>query len=65
MEFWLILVLLSLIMYWLLQRSMGKMTRTPIWLYWLAVMMPTFMWLAWAYFAGEDRPLPILIVIIY
>ena len=64
MEFWLILVLLSLIMYWLLQRSMGKMTQTPIWLYWLALMMPTFMWLAWAYFAGEDRPLPILIVII-
>lgn len=64
MKLWLILIVLSLTTYLLLQRTTGKMTQAPVWLYWLAVMMPSFIWLAWAYFVGEDQPLPILIVII-
>ena len=64
MEFWLIFIILSLTMYLLLQRSMANKTRLPVWTYWLAMMMPTFIWIAWAYFVGEERPLPVLVVII-
>ena len=64
MKLWLILILLSLIVYLLVQRSTSKITKTPVWLCWLAIMLPTFVWLAWAYFVGEDRPLPILLIIV-
>ena len=64
MKLWLILILLSLIIYLLIQRSISKVTTTPAWLCWLAIMLPTFTWIAWAYFVGEDQPLPILLVIV-
>ena len=64
MKLWLILILLSLIIYLLIQRSISKTTKTPAWLCWLATMLPTFVWLAWAYFMGEDQPLPILLIVI-
>ena len=64
MKLWLILILLSLIVYLLVQRSTSKITKTPVWLCWLAIMLPTFVWLAWAYFVGEDQPLPIFLIII-
>ena len=64
MKLWLILILLSLLIYLLIQRSISKITTTPAWLCWLAIMFPTFIWIAWAYFVGEDQPLPILLVIV-
>ena len=64
MKIWLILILLSLIIYFLIQRVTSKVTKTPVWLCWLAIMLPSFIWLGWAYFVGEDQPLPVLLVVV-
>lgn len=43
MFFWLWLCLLGLMIYFILDRSVRKITRTPIWLLWLVMMTPPFL----------------------
>lgn len=64
MKLWLILILLSLITYYLVQRSVSKITKTPVWLCWLVMMFPAFIWTAWASFFGEERPLPLVLIVL-
>ncbi|MBE9166189.1 site-2 protease family protein [Pleurocapsales cyanobacterium LEGE 06147] len=64
MKLWLILILLSLITYYLVQRSVSKITKTPVWLCWLVMMLPAFIWTAWAAFFGEERPLPLVLIVL-
>jgi membrane-associated protease RseP (regulator of RpoE activity) len=64
MKLWLILILLSLITYYLVQRSVSKITKTPVWLCWLVMMLPAFIWTAWASFFGEERPLPLVLIVL-
>ncbi|ACK72377.1 peptidase M50 [Gloeothece citriformis PCC 7424] len=63
MEIWLILSVLGFITYFLLQRNVAKMTRTPIWLIWLVMMTPPIIWGVWWQFNGEDQPMPPLLLI--
>ncbi|AFZ36311.1 peptidase M50 [Stanieria cyanosphaera PCC 7437] len=66
MKLWLIVILivLSLITYFLVQRNVKNITTTPVWLCWLVMMFPAFIWTAWTYFAGENQPIPIVLVVI-
>ncbi|MDJ0533456.1 MAG: site-2 protease family protein [Xenococcaceae cyanobacterium MO_207.B15] len=64
MKLWLILILLSLITYAVVQRSVSSTTKTPVWLCWLVMMFPAFIWTAWIYFVGEDPPIPIMLIIV-
>lgn len=63
MEIWLILIVLGFITYFLLQRSVAKMTQTPIWLIWLVMMSPPLIWGAWWLVNGQDKPMPPLLLI--
>ena len=64
MKLWLIIILLSLITYAVVQRSVSSITKTPVWLCWLVMMFPAFIWTAWIYFVGEARPIPIMLLIV-
>jgi membrane-associated protease RseP (regulator of RpoE activity) len=63
MEIWLLLGLLGSITYVLLQRSVAKITRTPIWLIWLVMMTPPIIWGVWWTINGQDQPMPPLLMI--
>ncbi|KAF3885666.1 MULTISPECIES: site-2 protease family protein [Nostocales] len=57
MTFW-FLLLLGLITYLMVQRSVSKITRTPVWLLWLVLMTPAFLWTAWTAIYGGQQPPP-------
>jgi membrane-associated protease RseP (regulator of RpoE activity) len=59
MKLWLVLIFLSPIAYFVVDRSVRHKTTTPVWLCWLVIMMPSFIWTAWTYVFGETQPLPL------
>ena len=59
MKPWLILIVFSPIAYILVQRSVKNITNTPVWLCWLVMMLPAFIWTTWAYVFGEEQPIPL------
>lgn len=60
--FW--LVLLGLLTYFIVQRSVANVTKTPVWLLWLVMMMPAFVWTAWVIFNQDDQRIPLLLLIL-
>ncbi len=58
MLLWLWLLLLGLITYWVLQRGVASVTRTPIWLLWLVMMTPALIWSTWQLIYGTQKPIP-------
>lgn len=60
--FWLILFLLGALTYFAVRQSAGSITRTPIWLLWLVMMVPAFVWTAWVLVAGNIESIPILLL---
>ncbi|MDY6939786.1 MAG: site-2 protease family protein [Cyanobacteriota bacterium] len=62
MNFWLLL-LLGLLTYIILQRSVPRITRTPIWILWLVMMTPASILTIWALVYGEDANLPAILAI--
>jgi len=64
MDFFLIFLLLAGITYLLVRRSASGLTSTPIWLLWLVVMTPAFIWGLWFLLMGEEEPIPILLILI-
>ena len=59
MKLWLILIILSPIAYFIVDRSVRDKTTTPVWLCWLVIMLPSFIWTGWTYAFGEEQPLPL------
>ena len=59
MKLWLILIILSPIAYLIVNRSVKDKTTTPVWLCWLVIMLPSFIWTGWSYAFGEEQPLPL------
>ena len=57
------LILLGIVTYFAIQRSVSGLTRTPVWLLWLVMMMPVLLWLAWLAIAGESKPIPIVLLL--
>lgn len=64
MKLWLVLIFLSPIAYFVVERSIKHKTTTPVWLCWLVIMMPSFIWTAWTYIFGESQPLPLPVYLI-
>lgn len=60
---WLSLLLLSLITYFIVQRSVTRVTRTPAWILWLLLMMPAFIISFWALTNGENEPIPLSLLV--
>jgi len=60
MVFW--LILLGILTYVVVRRSVVDITRTPVWLLWAVMMMPAFIWTAWTMVNGEaDVPMLLLV----
>ncbi|MEB3180175.1 MAG: site-2 protease family protein [Nostocaceae cyanobacterium] len=57
MAFW-FLLLLGLVTYLMVQRSVAGITRTPVWLLWLVLMTPAILWSVWTARYGNNQPLP-------
>ncbi len=58
--FW--LLFLCGLSYWLLQRSVPKVSRTPVWQLWLVLMSPLACWLLWAMLVNRAMPLPVFLL---
>ncbi len=58
--YWLLLTLLGLFTYVTVQRSAAKITHTPVWLLWLVMMLPAFIWTAYVITADENDPVPLI-----
>lgn len=48
------LVLLAVGSYWMLQRNVPRLSSTPVWLLWLVLMMPAFIWIGWGLLLGRQ-----------
>jgi membrane-associated protease RseP (regulator of RpoE activity) len=64
MLFLLWLFVLGLISYYLLQQSISRITRTPVWLLWLVIMSPALIWTAWLLMHGSSKTAPPELLII-
>ncbi len=60
--FW--LLLLGVLTHFIIRRSVANVTKTPIWLLWLVMMMPAFIWTAWAVVNQDDQRIPLLLLIL-
>ena len=58
-----LLILLGLITYFILRRSISKITRTPVWILWLIMMTPALIWTTWMLIYPEKQVPPALIII--
>lgn len=58
------LIILGLITYIILQGSIAHITQTPIWILWLVMMTPAFIWTTWFLVYGNGTSLPLLLVIL-
>lgn len=58
MELWLLVILLGLITYFIVKRSVANISQTPVWLLWLVLMTPGLIWCGWSLAFGEDQPIP-------
>ncbi|MBD2461614.1 site-2 protease family protein [Oscillatoria sp. FACHB-1407] len=62
MIFW--LLLLGIFTYLIVQRSVANITRTPVWILWLVMMTPAFVWTGWILLNGESAPIPPVLVLV-
>lgn len=54
--FW--LLLLGVFTFIIVRRSVGAITRTPVWLLWLVMMLPALVLAAWVLVRGTEEPVP-------
>ncbi|WP_088893030.1 site-2 protease family protein [Leptolyngbya ohadii] len=59
----LLLLIIGSITYYVVQRSVANLTRTPVWLLWLVMMIPAFFWTFWVLTRGDD-PIPFELLLI-
>ncbi|NES97068.1 MAG: site-2 protease family protein [Desertifilum sp. SIO1I2] len=59
-----LLLILGLITYFIVQRSVAGITRTPVWLLWLVMMAPALIWTMWTLRYGQNTPPPPLLVLV-
>ena len=62
MVLWLLLFL-GLFTYFILQRSVAPVTRTPVWILWLVMMAPALIWCAWVLIYGKNQPMPLAVAV--
>ena len=58
-----LLILLGLITYFILKRSVSKITRTPVWILWLIMMTPALIWTTWMLIYPQKQVPSALIII--
>lgn len=63
MELIILFLFLSTLSYIIIKRNITKITTTPTWLLWLALMIPPLIWVGW-YLTNPKNSMPFLLVII-
>ncbi len=58
-----LLVILGIITYFVIKQSVATITKTPVWLLWVVIMAPVFIWTGWLLAYGEDARMPVLLVL--
>lgn len=58
------LILLSILTYVAIRKSVSEITRTPVWLLWGVMMTPIFFWLTWNAILGNAVPIPMLLLLV-
>lgn len=58
------LILLSILTYVAIRKSVSEITRTPVWLLWVVMMTPIFFWLTWIAILGNAVPIPMLLLLV-
>ncbi|MGB7520711.1 MAG: site-2 protease family protein, partial [Spirulinaceae cyanobacterium] len=59
----LLLVLLGLITYLIVQRSVASITKTPVWILWLVMMTPALIWTVWTVLVDSEAiPVPLMVI---
>ncbi|MEO0458413.1 MAG: site-2 protease family protein [Cyanobacteria bacterium P01_A01_bin.114] len=56
MPFLLLAILLGFLTYWVIQRSVASITRTPVWLLWFVMMIPVWVLTLWLLLYGDKQP---------
>ncbi|MEM9162799.1 MAG: site-2 protease family protein [Cyanobacteria bacterium P01_F01_bin.4] len=56
MPFILLAILLGFLTYWVIQRSVANITRTPVWLLWFVMMIPVWVLTLWLSIYGDEKP---------
>lgn len=64
MELIILFIILSTISYIVIKRNVSQITRTPIFLLWLALMSPPLIWIGWYLLAPNQDSMPKSLVII-
>lgn len=65
MEFLILFLLfLGTISFYIIKGTVSSITKTPIWLLWLALMSPALIWTAWLLTHSEDQNIPPYLIII-
>jgi membrane-associated protease RseP (regulator of RpoE activity) len=60
----LVTILLGLFAYFIVKRSVATVApRTPVWLFWLVMMAPALIWTTWLLIYGENKPLPVFLLV--
>ena len=62
MTFVLLSILLGILTYWVIRRGVATMTRSPVWLLWLIIMMPILALTVWVLRYGRYAPPNIFIL---
>ncbi|MTJ06779.1 site-2 protease family protein [Anabaena sp. UHCC 0204] len=62
MAFWFLLVL-GLLTYLMMQHSVARSTRTPVWLLWLVLMTPAFILTGWTLVYGIKQAPPSILIL--
>jgi membrane-associated protease RseP (regulator of RpoE activity) len=61
---WFILLILGILIYFfylIVERSVARLTTTPVWMLWLATTLPAFVWAGWILIRGDAR-IPFLLL---
>jgi membrane-associated protease RseP (regulator of RpoE activity) len=61
---WFILLVLGILIYFfylIVERSVARITTTPVWMLWLAATLPAFVWAGWIVTQG-DTGIPLLLL---
>ncbi|MBR8830070.1 MAG: hypothetical protein N5P05_003271 [Chroococcopsis gigantea SAG 12.99] len=59
----LFVIILGIITYFVIKQSVATITKTPVWLLWLVIMSPAFIWTGWSLAYGQDARMPVILVL--
>ncbi|MEB3224335.1 MAG: site-2 protease family protein [Synechococcus sp.] len=63
MEVWLLFVVMGVLTYVLIRRTVPSENKAPLGLLWLVMMLPASSWLVWILLFGASQPMPLLVML--